>query len=461
MPEFSIKPLCMEFGPQLFAKQQHFSHTCAMATVIELGYYTSTLVGFYAYLIPSIGAEIKEICIAHHWCHHQLKKTMFGYEVDMSDGQWREFRNSLPLLIGTAVLGVVLHAMFRRWRENTKSFSLSSTHFHLVLGAVILFVQHGWHTVIVFSLIIGAFLVTKVTRHFRGAYFLVVVYLYAIAVLLLKESYRVQHFPQWHFLRVLFDKQYSGLYSWHVPANFLVLRIVSFMLDFHWASTALCASKKEKAQHEDSKEGGGDNANTCPVREGCKFKSLTDGVVSDHLAIHQYSLVNFLSYCVYAPLYIAGPVVTFNAYVHYSTSPQRSERVLPYALRWVAAFFLMEFGISYFPFFAVINTGTCDAQRIMLSVSHCFRYLFPFCRALPDIERSPVGYPGVLYSKAHVAQISAHLALLPAVGAGRRCVAPGEPEKVHEQQPVYRPVLERLACLLQPVAREVCCCSAV
>jgi hypothetical protein len=85
-----------------------------LAKALELGYYTSTLLGFYGYLIPKIGAELKDKCIQHRWCNQHLKRTIFNYKVDLADGQWREFRESLPLLIVTAILGVALHSLFRR-----------------------------------------------------------------------------------------------------------------------------------------------------------------------------------------------------------------------------------------------------------------------------------------------------------------------------------------------------------
>lgn len=347
-----------------------------MAMVVELGYYLSTLLGFYGYLIPKIGTEIKEKCVTHPWCNHQLKKTIFNYRVDLSDGQWREFRESLPLLIGTAILGVMLHSLFRRLKENSTASSVfKSTHFHLLFGSIVLVVQHGWHSSVIFLIAGGAYLLTKTFRHMRETYFLAIVYLYGFLIILLKESYRLQHKPQFEFLQVLFNKRYSGLYSWHVPANFLVLRIISFMLDYYWAQVAEQDIKKTDESGDDGDhdgDDGGDNSRgddnvkvskesiitkDIVTNNGCKQKSSTARYVSDHCAMHDYNLVNFLSYCVYAPLYIAGPIITFNAYIKYSNQPQKSESVATYALRWIFAFCLMEFGISYFPFFAIINTG--------------------------------------------------------------------------------------------------------
>lgn len=38
------------------------------------------------------------------------------------------------------------------------------------------------------------------------------------------------------------------MYSWHLPANFLVLRIISFACDDHWAALAVNGAKKEDAE---------------------------------------------------------------------------------------------------------------------------------------------------------------------------------------------------------------------
>jgi protein-cysteine N-palmitoyltransferase HHAT len=38
-----------------------------------------------------------------------------------------------------------------------------------------------------------------------------------------------------------------------------------------------------------------------------------------------YSLVSCLAYQLYPPLYIAGPIITFNSYYHYTKSRQNSE----------------------------------------------------------------------------------------------------------------------------------------
>lgn len=339
-----------------------------IATLVELVYYITTLLGFYGYLIPTIGAELRDKCTQHRWCDYQLKRSFFGYRVDLTDGQWRDFRESLPLLISVAVLGIVLHKNFRRVQHNSSNFMLSrlrSTHFHLVFGSIVILVQHGWHSSVVVLISYGGYILAMSLWRLPRNVYLGIVFTYALFIICLKESYRLQHYAQFEFLHILFDRRYGGMYSWHVPANFLTLRIVSFMLDFQWAALAAQKNKKNRGDDNDS---GADVKN---VADCCPYKSSAEKCASEHCDILEYNLINFLSYCVYAPLYIAGPIVSFNTYIKYSNKPQESESVTMYGLRWLFAFSLMEMGTHYFPFFAIINTGL-TSLRILYSSAKYF-----------------------------------------------------------------------------------------
>jgi D-alanyl-lipoteichoic acid acyltransferase DltB (MBOAT superfamily) len=60
---------------------------------------------------------------------------------------------------------------------------------------------------------------------------------------------------------------------------------------------------------------------------------------------------------IYAPLYIAGPILSFNAFMKYEYTPQTKMNSGIYAVRWIINFFVLEMLLSYFPFFAIINSN--------------------------------------------------------------------------------------------------------
>jgi protein-cysteine N-palmitoyltransferase HHAT len=116
------------------------------------------------------------------------------------------------------------------------------------------------------------------------------------------------------------------LYAWHVPANFLVLRLISFNCDYHWA---VCAKyedsqcKKEPGLSADaSKEVASARPSLAVSVDGTVLARQTAAL---HRPLEEYSILNCISYCIYAPLYVAGPIVTFNTYMEYSKNPQKSE----------------------------------------------------------------------------------------------------------------------------------------
>ena len=123
---------------------------------------------------------------------------------------------------------------------------------------------------------------------------------------------------------MIFDnKKYGGLYNWQTSANFLVLRIISFSVD------SLTNFKHAPI--------GDDDANTAADDENKKLSPSTSPSPSS-----KYNFVYFVTYCTYAPLYIGGPIITYDNFIGYLRHPQQSENSVFYAFRWLLCFVLME-----------------------------------------------------------------------------------------------------------------------
>lgn len=54
---------------------------------------------------------------------------------------------------------------------------------------------------------------------------------------------------------------------------------------------------------------------------------------------------------------MAGPVMTYDAYMSYVRQPADSTGVFYYALRWAFCLFILESGLKNFPMFAVVSSG--------------------------------------------------------------------------------------------------------
>lgn len=95
------------------------------------------------------------------------------------------------------------------------------------------------------------------------------------------------------------------MYPWNVSANFLVLRLISFNLDSIWAANRKIDKEIDSPQSLHRMKG--------------------DGLPHFPHSIDDYSLLTCVAYVLYPPLYIAGPIISFNDYYHYTKLRQQTE----------------------------------------------------------------------------------------------------------------------------------------
>ena len=113
----------------------------------------------------------------------------------------------------------------------------------MIFGVIFVIVQHGLHSMVIFGICIDGILISLYCRQRLIHPF--ITWAYAIFILLLKESYRIQHLVGFHFFQILFDRVVS------MPANFLVLRIISYNMDVYWAHRSIDSNRdinKDKEQ---------------------------------------------------------------------------------------------------------------------------------------------------------------------------------------------------------------------
>lgn len=95
------------------------------------------------------------------------------------------------------------------------------------------------------------------------------------------------------------------MYQWNLPANFLVLRLISYNIDSYYAHHV---NKK----HNNSKIKIESNNNQ-------------DDISNISHSSDEYNFLSCFAYCLYPPLYVAGPIITFNSYLHYVKKRQEKE----------------------------------------------------------------------------------------------------------------------------------------
>jgi D-alanyl-lipoteichoic acid acyltransferase DltB (MBOAT superfamily) len=83
--------------------------------------------------------------------------------------------------------------------------------------------------------------------------------------------------------------------------------------------------------------------------EARKSRDARSHNATPSLPLADYSYVNYCWYLLYAPLYTAGPIATFDEMAPSMTleRPMQWRRVMLYALRWCAMIVTLEFVLSH------------------------------------------------------------------------------------------------------------------
>ncbi|KAL1903163.1 glycerol transporter [Sporothrix stenoceras] len=128
---------------------------------------------------------------------------------------------------------------------------------------------------------------------------------------------------------------------WEILFNITVLRLISFNLDYYWSHGDRGSSPLEKKQLDPA--------------------SLSE---RDRVTIsappQDYSFRNYVAYAIYAPLYLTGPIVSFNDFVHqarYRPATIEGRRTLRYGVRFVLCLLAMELVLHYDYVGAISQSG--------------------------------------------------------------------------------------------------------
>lgn len=226
------------------------------------------------------------------WIH----KDSFGWGVDLADHQYRSFRENVPLIfIGLTLYSVAAHLVPVA---------------RLPLGLVFVFVLHGTNSVTILVV-----LAISYGLSFMGSLTPILTWVYAIAVLFVTEWYGLPSPGGW-----------TGLYPrWSTIFKVPLLRLISFNLDYHWRN-------KDRLSHHQKKCRECTGATLC--RKGQAMRAPHSGA---------FNLAAFAEYVLYPPLYIAGPILSFNSFHAQQASMHRQwKRIMLYGLRLLFSYAFIE-----------------------------------------------------------------------------------------------------------------------
>lgn len=259
---------------------------------------------------------------------------VFGEYVDNSDPQYRFFRDNFT----TIFILASIHIGSKRLAQ--KVAKCKTLNFDLIAGLSFLVGLHGVNSL---RILTHAFIMFGIGK--LGIKSVMVttylIWIYGIGSLFLNDRYRLFPFASLHPILSIVDDGFLGIVPrWDVFYNFTLLRLISYNLDY---LASLEASKQDVTKYKKKDE-------TPDLARDDKARMATSHDTAD------YNLKNYIAYSFYTPLYICGPIVTFNDYLYQTRNrlPSiNSKSTVLYALRLVFVILTMEFILHHFHVVAI------------------------------------------------------------------------------------------------------------
>ncbi|KIW00408.1 hypothetical protein, variant [Verruconis gallopava] len=303
--------------------------------------------------------------------------VLFSVFQDNSDAQYSSFRDNLPYLAIVLVLHPVLRKLYDSfWRSNSyievkKSNGHGRNGHQLTMGLTasaaadtrmaqritfdfyfaLMFIValHGFSSLKVLLILLMNY---KIAKNVPKQYIPTCTWIFNITVLFANELLRGYPFTfvaasiqgsdkasSAVLLGEWLDSHGGLIPRWEVLFNITVLRLISFNLDYYWSMNMRGGSAVEKKQLDPSNLSERD-------RVAMPAKS------------EDYNFRNYLAYVLYSPLYLTGPILTFNDYIsqsRYQTPSIKLDRTVRYAIRFLLCLITMELVLHYIYAVAIFN----------------------------------------------------------------------------------------------------------
>ncbi|KEY65633.1 hypothetical protein S7711_07882 [Stachybotrys chartarum IBT 7711] len=296
----------------------------------------------------------------HKFQHWLFEGWVPGRRIDLSDFQYRTFRWNLPYTVALLVIHPLLRTVWNAVHparaargDDGRSRFEKRVSFDYGFAFVYLVALHGFSALKVLLILwINFQLATKLPKRYVPA----ATWAFNICILFSNELCQGYHYKamaariappaspdtesflmQWG----AWLDSYGGLITrWEILFNITVLRLISFNLDYYWSGDKHGGNALEKKQLDAT--------------------NLSD---RDRVSIpadpQDYCFRNYVAYAIYAPLYLAGPIMTFNEYVaqtKYRAASIETPRTIKYALRFVLVLLAMEL-ILHFNYVGAISSS--------------------------------------------------------------------------------------------------------
>ncbi|KAI8719677.1 hypothetical protein NCS52_00749000 [Fusarium sp. LHS14.1] len=290
-----------------------------------------------------------------------------GRQIDVSDAQYHVFRTNMPYMGALLLFHPLLRKLWNKVNplpersQGGRSRLDQRASFDFTFAILFLFVLHGLSAFKIFFILWTNYqMATKLPRKYVPA----ATWIFNVGILFaneLTQGYRLRILASFispptmgvvgnrvrpidselMSLGASIDNIFKGILArWEVLFNLTILRLISFNLDYYWSVDRSNSNALEKKQL--------DPAN---LSERDRVSISADP--------RDFSFRNYVGYAIYAPLYLTGPIVTFNDFIcqsKYRAASIETNRTIRYGIRFLLVLLSMEV-ILHYDYVGAISKG--------------------------------------------------------------------------------------------------------
>ena len=343
-------------------------------TVVPLWFQIACTLGVAAVLLVQFqaihAASVDNIELLRQHIRPPWLLSTFSLGVDLSDTQWGDFLSNVPLL-GPVLLLFALGARFTR-QYPPEVLQL----YYIATGIVFIFFLHGATVTFMFAIMAlnyaaACFLSRRVPYHiYQG-----INWTAHIALLYCNYVNGGYSFSLLSPSFMSLDTMLSARLRWHVVYNMSTLRMLAFNYDV-WEANNFPQERRDKLEAKHHPNVCLDCAIQHRSGPSCyKYRMEMPRAESD------FNFRAYFAYLCYIPLYVAGPMCSFNAFVSYTYTPTNLMTLregVAYAFRIALTFVALMIELHFAYINAIVKTPAVFAALTTLQKSSLLFWTLSF-----------------------------------------------------------------------------------
>ncbi|KAF7593511.1 glycerol transporter [Aspergillus hancockii] len=350
-------------------------------------YYVIFLIAVPLMFITVIGVSQESHPTYPTYSHLLSPGWIPGRKVDNSDTQYSSFRDNIPYLLVLLVAHPLLRRVYERYAQPVDATPTNPkvnvtiahgdarlarrTRFDFYFALIFIVALHGVSAVKVVGILYANY---KIAKALPRKYVPTATWVFNVAILFSNELCTGYRFERIAALvvssanstgkdLVLWGRyldSFGGIMPrWEVLFKVTILRQISFNMDYYWSLDYSASSPIEVSLLP---------PHIKLISDGYKKKQTDPAALSERDRVNipaepsAFNGRNYVAYILYSPLYLAGPILTFNDYISQQRFPPLSltkSRVTRYAVRFLLTVLAMEL-ILHFIYAVAISQAHPD-----------------------------------------------------------------------------------------------------